>query len=584
MIYMAADDAVAIPEAMKFLAEFHELKWLVKEKAEERSIRIFLQAYTDWSIKDDTEDFHARLFEICPGIYDERGVEIDSGFSLNKPLKELRNADMGTSQALEEFLVYCKNESPSDNSMLFLWGHGTGSGMFNEKINEDDFYKKIRTLYPNLTLTELDTGRSINKLSDLVDETNEFFKNKKKFRIKISYTGNDADGISDYIIVNTRKSVLFKLKQDKLTLMDLIPDRSRQNELSPDAERIRRYLNTRSELDALLEGEIRKSLKNEGVSVLMIMGCCMQMIEFAYEIKDKCQYFIGSEELIYFNGYNYFDSFTALFEYPDMDARSFARRIVQETPMKQTYTEFERHSLAISCVDLTKSKKLVDLLNDFAGKILTLKADDRIWEVLQNARKLCRHFGEDAYTYSFIDVAWFFKKVYEQIEPPKRKFKELRKPVKDIYNFLVEYYITESWIGFHRSPRIRYGRPTDGPPDRSYGGHGVGIYFPESLDAHKKNPDYMRKFFEPENEFTNLFTEKDSVQSNWHKMITEYMNRFLVADQYPVNPVSVDPQSLKLINDNRMLKQMVADLVSVVNIDDLKNIIRKQTEYTTPVE
>jgi len=28
----------------------------------------------------------------------------------------------------------------------------------------------------------------------------------------------------------------------------------------------------------------------------------------------------------------------------------------------------------------------------------------------------------------------------------------------------------------------------------------------------------------------------------------------------------------------------VADLVSVVNIDDLKNIIRKQTEYTTPVE
>src|SRR6188508_3773604 len=98
MIYMAADDARGIPEAFKFLAELHELKWLHLDlddnviKKQNRKVRIVLQAYTDWSADEDSDDFYARRFEIDPD------------FSLDNPIVDKIRQPMGDGRTLQDFI------------------------------------------------------------------------------------------------------------------------------------------------------------------------------------------------------------------------------------------------------------------------------------------------------------------------------------------------------------------------------------------------------------------------------------------------------------------------------------------------
>ncbi|HSD63847.1 MAG TPA: hypothetical protein VLB50_08605, partial [Ignavibacteriaceae bacterium] len=106
---MAADDAVGIPEAYRFLAELHQLSHLfeplkVDEEEDQRKVRIFLQAYTDWDTTKDGKDFSPRRFEI------------NSEFSLDNPLKlEKKDFDttlsMGSAEALTEFINWSQTSS-----------------------------------------------------------------------------------------------------------------------------------------------------------------------------------------------------------------------------------------------------------------------------------------------------------------------------------------------------------------------------------------------------------------------------------------------------------------------------------------
>jgi hypothetical protein len=232
----------------------------------------------------------------------------------------------------------------------------------------------------------------------------------------------------------------------------------------------------------------------------------MQMVEFGYEIRKKCKYMVASEELIYFNGYNYLDSFTALFEYPDMSPRQLGKRLVQDTPLKKSYSEFEKHVLAISCVDLKKNVRLANYLDEFALSISNSKSNGELKKLIRKARRKCKHFGENSYTYSFIDLTWFMKKFNELIETDKSKSR-LFKLSEKIIRHLEHNYIIESWIGNRRTPSL--------VRKQSYGGHGVGIYFPQSKQVHKENGDLGIPFEKNGNGRMNLFTK----DKNWSKII-----------------------------------------------------------------
>jgi hypothetical protein len=554
MIYMAVDDAVGIPESFQFLKELHELSQVLEPKpfqgkTDERNVHILLQTYTEWEkTEKDDGGFYAKRFEV------------DSDFSLAKSLEiqpdEFNNKQsMGTEEALSSFMKWCKDEYKAENYMLFLWGHGTGSSMFTL----EDAYDNIKKNYPDITLTDLDTGQPILTITELEQTV---LNAKNKVRIKIDLEGSDLYGPSEEIIITKRKSDFYP--DGTVDLYDFLPPDDGR-EINPEFSRLRRYLSTRSNLDALLEKEIRKSLKKFEIDLLMIMGCCMQMVEFGYEIKkkkngnnNKTFYYIGSEELIYFNGYNYTDTFAQLVANPDLTPQSFAIRLVQEAPLKDSYSYFERHSMAISCVDLYKSEDLAEYLDKFAESIVTIDKPE-LWKIIKMARTQCRHFGEDAYTYSFIDVTWFFKRFNALFKNDKgiineSEHKKLTALVEKTIDFLENDYIVFSWIGNKRTP--------DNKLERTFGGHGVGIYFPESEEAHANNKD-LGKFFDKEKD-PNLF----SSQNYWNEMIFTYMKHYGESSNYPFSTVVVDKEKVRLadeINDWRRI--IVNDLL---NMDDAK--------------
>lgn len=539
MIYMAADDAVAIPEALKFLAELHEISSLITGEPSERKIRILLQAYSDWDTKSG-EDFHARRFEI------------DSEFSLDNQDHDIKDYQpMGTSEALSDFINWCKDRCKAENYLLFLWGHGTGSGMFHKELKKS--YYLLCKDYPSFSMTDIASGRAIKNINELTKKDSSFFRNKNKINIKITFKDPRNNlNISDTITI-TRRITEFYKKGKPIRVFDLLPASNGSQNLSMESNRLRKYLSTRSSLDALLEGEIRESLKNNNVDILLIMGCCMQMVEFAYEIRENKGYLIASEELIYFHGYNYLDSFSVLAEFPDMDARQFAKRIVQETPIKETYTTFEKQSLAISCVDLAKSDLLVKHIHSFTKKVMRNQSRD-LWNKIKEARGNCRHFGEDAYTYSFIDITWFFKKLYDLlIVDNKYKDGQLCMQVKRIISFMQTNYIIENWIGSERTPSLQH--------PRSYGGHGVGIYFPDSLQAHRNNEE-LGVFFDRKNTlYANEFTRKNK----WNEMIFNYMKKSPKQIPYPLigslNPMPLDKRKNTFAVENHRLKRILVNLL-----------------------
>ena len=568
MIYMAADDAIGITEAFRFLGELQELSLLFPAKntdelEDSREIRVLLQAYTDWNEKKKDGTV------IQEGGFGPRRFEVDSNFTLENWLSEdIENEGkpggsfrMGSSEALFDFIKWCRGKAPAEKYMLFLWGHGTGSSMFSRNL--EDSYSEMKRAIRSLSMTDMETGHPIKDITELTRKESPFFRNNKA-RIKVELQDKYNEYQSDKIIITRRETPNFYKEDPRFPsqqyLFDIERARNGQSVLSPAANNLRKYLTTRSSLDALLEKEIREALnmveslkepgKDKPIDILLIMGCAMQMVEFAYEISRYCKYFIGSEELIYFHGYNYFDSFTALHDYPEMDAPTLAKRIVQEAPIKSTYTDFEKHSLAIACVDLEKNGSLAELIEKFAKNVIDQKYDKWLWLKIKKARKQCRHFGEDAYTYSFIDVAWFFKKFAVQVRGHD-KYKGLQQIAEEIIKLIEEQYIVQSWIGKKRTPTVS---PSQ---FRSFGGHGVGIYFPESVKAHNDNAD-LKVFFEKGHPLENTFTKNNHY---WHKMVLMYREVYGEQSSYPLtdNPAPEDPEVKKLKEELQKTREGWAD-------------------------
>lgn len=550
MIYMAVDDANGIPESKRFLRELEELKkdpvtGLKDNQTNNRDVRILLQAYTDWG------DGVSQSFE-------SRRYEVNENFNINNPLpvdsKFNARASMGERRTLSSFIEWCQTKYEAEKYVLFLWGHGSGSSMF--KL--DDAYDKISSLYSGLTIIDRDTGDAITSIDDLSGNNSLFNRSKKKqIRLSVKLRGNDPNDIPLNFTLTKRETSFYNKEQRQDVIYNLIDENL---VLPDDVLRLRRFMSPYSNLDALLEHEISASLKNKQIDLLLIMGCCMQLVEFGYELHDtkslnNCFYYIASEELIYFDGYNYKSNFTALAEDPSMTPRELAERIIKETVRKSTYNDFQKDRLAISAVDLTKSKMLAEKLSGFADSMIKYESNtvadvNELWEIVANSRSQCRHFGEDAYTSCFIDVTFFFKKFHELIkqEKYKDKYKGLMELVykesatdqeMGIIQFLEQRYIIEKYIGQKRSVSTRF--------TKNFGGHGAAIYFPSSKDAYEKSIKNEAEAFNKDSKRRNRFTR----DNKWIEFIKAFFIRVSHAkDDFDyLEQIKQDEETRKKISD-----------------------------------
>ena len=492
MIYMAADDDTSLNAAIEFLGELEELSPALVDKKNAGKVNILLQAYMDWETEKGAQpNFEARRFRIQPQ------------FMLHPERFKSKTILMGNPSELSRFIKWCKTNYKAEKYMLLLWGHGTGSGLFSNELQ--NAHARLLKDAPDFTITDLSTGRQV-KIGDILTPGSPYFNNLgNEARFRITYTENNLP-VTDIVTAHKEWSPIFR-NEPKYIL-----------EFSNPAlqEKLRPYSESKSNLDALIGRELNKSLERSfgrrgKLDLLVILGCCMQMVEFGYEIRKQCRFYVSSEELMFFEGYNYQDTIADLIDKPGTSPRDLGKQFVKQTPEKKDYNEALRDLMAISCVDLGKIDKIERGLNDIAKHLFD--NFEKLNDVIRDTRRQCSHFGENSFRSSFIDVVWFLNRLNVNLAK-KRLNKGLRRKIKSIQGKLERDYIIEEYIGDRKKPKPKQ--------QRSMGGHGVAIYFPSSERDHLDDESRGKFFNRKEKAFVNTFSENN----HWNKMIFKYMEKF----------------------------------------------------------
>jgi len=116
-------------------------------------------------------------------------------------------------------------------------------------------------------------------------------------------------------------------------------------------------------------------------------ACLMQMVEVAYEIRDKVQYIVGSEETEAGDGYTY-DAFLKMAHRSDLSAKGIAIAAVR------SYTAHYKSMATQSAVDPAALPGLVPKMNAFASAVM--QYGDK--EAVKSARTSTQHYAvQDGY-------------------------------------------------------------------------------------------------------------------------------------------------------------------------------------------
>jgi hypothetical protein len=454
MIYMASNEEYSEAAARKFLRELNALGREMTKHSKSGRVKILLQSMGNWNPPHREKAYYSRLYEIQAGFLKRKRAQLD-----------IVNANMGDPHTITDFVGFCQEGWPAKKYMLFLWGHGTGVGMFNYELKEAQ---------SNIKHLKKFSDAVINQRPPKFDDVWE-------------------DTIMEEQIIHTKEKH---------------PTNLYYFNVSKHGE-VKQYLPNKIRLDSLTSKEIRESLRiNFGrgkIDIVTILGCAMQMVEFGYEIRKYCNYYVASEELMFWEGYNYKKTFTRLFRNPTMGARELAMFLITDATKKPTYTKKEKREIAISCVDLNQSGQLARQIDGISKAIL--KSWPTIKDFVAEARLRCYHFGEKSYD-SYIDAAWFFKSLAAQLkrQPGHRHiYNRAFKLVK----FLTEDYILAKYIGTDR--RI-------GKNPQTIGGHGVSIYMPYGKKDERDN-DTRRFPFRKDSPFKVKF-----VNNTWNKLVAKFMN------------------------------------------------------------
>ena len=529
MFYMAANDRISKNAAIEFLDELDNLGKELDASSNINQVNMLLQVYMDWNTEKGQ-----------PSQFRTRRYRIKTNFLLEKKrpdMKELKsNVSMGTEASLTEFIKWCKKNHKAEKYLLLLWGHGTGSGLFAAEI--EDVHTELLNKRPDFTLTDPSTDRIVS-IQELLEPSSTYFNNpSKEASLRITYTDENNQVVTDILTATMQSFEIFKTYKYEL-----------QTNKPSTLKQLNGYITSRSNLDGLVGKELNNSLEksfgNNGskLNLLVVLGCCMQMVEFGYEIRKHCNLYIASEELIFFEGYNYFDTFKTLIDDPNLNELQLGTTLIQQTPEKGFYTKENESYLAISCVNLKQNDELFERINRIAGVINNNY--DELHSVIRKSRVKCSHFGERAYRSSFIDLIWFFTKLNEELTA-NNLFTGLQKAIEELIPFVSNKYIVKNYIGTRKEPKLDN-------PVRSLGGHGVAIYFPSSFEDHTNNEERGKYFDKKETEYVNLFSEKNS----WNDLIFEYIRR--VPGKKP-NRVIQDIQNTRtsyLLDENARIKRLI---------------------------
>src|SRR5689334_9493755 len=139
MIYMASDDAYGDAAAKEFLNELNEIGCELDKMGDRGKVKILLLSMGKWNKRGEKRAYYSRFYEIKANFLDGDRISFD-----------VLNANMGDPAILTDFMLRCKDRYRAEKHLLLLWGHGTGSSMYEfrqkESVGNIRYLKKWLTI------------------------------------------------------------------------------------------------------------------------------------------------------------------------------------------------------------------------------------------------------------------------------------------------------------------------------------------------------------------------------------------------------------------------------------------------------
>ncbi len=223
---------------------------------------------------------------------------------------------------------------------------------------------------------------------------------------------------------------------------------------------------------------IRDALSQVGreyIDIIYMDACLMQMVEVAYELRDKVLYLVASEETVPGNGGDYTDILTRFVNMSPHSPYRLARNIVLS--YRDQY--FDTSDTTLSAVDVTKINNLKTSIDIFAQNLMKVNFD-----YISQARDKTLHFAYSDQA-DLYDFAYEINKIVPGGVPG----------AVQVMNTIDEIVIKE----YH------HGASMDDA-------HGIAIYLPPSPSETK--PEYSK--------YNNLYSIDFINDSYWSTFIQWY--------------------------------------------------------------
>ncbi len=564
MIYAVANDKNSEEGMTNFFKELNKVGKKIDKKGSTAEVKILLQAYRNWGTTKK-HAYYAKRFELKSSFLRKGRVPPDVVYTN-------LYTNMGDPNALSDFIVWCKNKYKKANHyMLLLWGHGAQYGMFTGEIDKKK--RKLHELIPpknfSMTLKGENEKLFVNQLKRVNNTVAKQLRDAQELAVTYKTKNRKRLGPTDTAI---SRKIINSWPPDKYRKVKIPPTVIYYFDVNKDKrrEKLDELIPRRPVSDSLTIEEICKSLwdtslylKGSGnIDILMIFGCAMQTFELAYELNKcrslGCKYLIASEELIYWDGYDYKNSFIKLLNDPGMNVKTLCGHIITDTEKKPTD---DSDSWAVSCVDVQKSSKGVKYLNSVANQVMKLaemldkdsgqRGNKRLkWllECLSEARLHCRHFGENSFDACYIDLQWFMinltlvlerRKLFDELlrwddKVLKSKYKNLIATLWTARTFFGKEegsFVVSNFIGKNRSDRalwptvIRNTNIERNSLNTSTGAFGSAIFFPMSKKTKDKNMNRDKAlFFATPTDYNLEFELSKSTKNGWHFLVETYLN------------------------------------------------------------
>ena len=167
------------------------------------------------------------------------------------------------------------------------------------------------------------------------------------------------------------------------------------------------YDDTTGSSACLYADEIQSAVKSasnaygEKIDIIAFDCCLMGMIEVAYELRHLCNYFVGSEDLIPWAGYNYEILINTLTTNSSITPKAYAQSFV--SAFAAEYSSEKGNCLSL--IDETKLLELIPVMQNFVGNLTEAIKHYNHAYIVMFARRQSRFFNDGV----FVDFKHFLE-------------------------------------------------------------------------------------------------------------------------------------------------------------------------------